>query len=312
MAWTPPPIVADFVEPLGHHMLQTATDELMGGQGHGLPTRVLRVLVAEAHLPLSDGEEAVVGQRAPVDLPAQVVQDVLRALHGRLTVDDPPLGPDRLGKGQVGSFLRPQSEKQPAKELREGRDGHQGGRAGGPPLGSVGGDPTGRHQAVHMWMINEGPGPGVEDTEDANEPPDIMGVGGECDERLGRGAEQEVVQVLVMTPAELPQLLGHGEAHMNVGDGQEFLPPLCPPHLGVMTVALGATPVAAGVVGIVLLTAVIPRQQVAAHGLGPAVDNIVHRAAMAGQEVLAKPLLRGGTRAPEDVRHLWHARGPER
>jgi hypothetical protein len=28
---TPQPIVADFVEPLGQHMLQKATDELMGG-----------------------------------------------------------------------------------------------------------------------------------------------------------------------------------------------------------------------------------------------------------------------------------------
>ena len=66
---TPQPIVADFVEPLGQHMLQKATDELMGGQGHGLPTLVLGVLVAEAHLPISDGEEAVVGQRDPVDSP---------------------------------------------------------------------------------------------------------------------------------------------------------------------------------------------------------------------------------------------------
>jgi len=51
-------------------MRQTATDELMGGQGHGLPTLVLGVLVAAAHLPISDGEEAVVGQRDPVDIPA--------------------------------------------------------------------------------------------------------------------------------------------------------------------------------------------------------------------------------------------------
>jgi hypothetical protein len=67
---TPQPIGADFVEPLGPHMRQKATDALMGGQGHGLPTLVLGVLVAEAHLPISDGEEAVVGQRDPVDLPA--------------------------------------------------------------------------------------------------------------------------------------------------------------------------------------------------------------------------------------------------
>ena len=215
---TPQPIVADFVEPLGQHMLQKATDELMGGQGHGLPTLVLGVLVAEAHLPISDGEEAVVGQRDPVDIPAQVLQDLLRALHGRFTVDDPPFGPDRLGQGQVGAFLTHQIEKQPAKELREGMDGHQVGRAGGPPLGPVGGDPTGWHQTVHMWMIDEGPGPGVENAENADEPPDIMWVCGELDERLGRGAEQNVVQVFLVAADKLPQFLGQGQDDMKVGD----------------------------------------------------------------------------------------------
>jgi hypothetical protein len=215
---TPQPIVADFVEPLGQHMLQKATDELMGGQGHGLPTLVLGVLVAEAHLPISDGEEAVVGQRDAVDIPAQVLQDLLRALRGRFTVDDPPFGPDHLGKGQVGAFLTHQIEKQPAKALREGMDGHQVGRAGGPPLGPVGGDPAGWHQTVHMWLIDACPGPGVEDAENANEPPDIMWVCSERDERVGRGSEQNVVQVVLVAADQLPQLLGQGQDNMNVGD----------------------------------------------------------------------------------------------
>jgi hypothetical protein len=183
-------------------------------------------------------------------------------------------------------------------------DRDQVGRAGGPPLGPVGGDPTGWHQTVHMWMIDEGASPGVEDAEHADEPPDIMGVCGKGDERMGRGAEQHVVQVFLVAADEFPQFLGQGQNDMKVGDWEEFLPPLCQPHLGVMLVALGATAVAAGMVGIVLLTAVITRQQLSAQGLGPAVDNIIHGAAMAGQEVRAKPLLRGGTLVPEDVRHL--------
>jgi len=163
-----------------------------------------------------------------------------------------------------------------------------------------------------MWLIDEGPGPGVEDAEDSNEPPDIMWVCRERDERLGRGAEQHIVQVWLVAADQLPQFLGQGQDDMTGGDWQECLPPLCQPHLGVMTVALGATPVAAGVVGIVLLTAVITRPQVSAQGLCAAVDQISHRAAMAGQEIRAKPLLIGGTIAPEDVRHLWHAHAPER
>ena len=61
-----------------------------------------------------------------------------------------------------------------------------------------------------------------------------------------------------------------------------------------------------------LLPAVSTRQQVATQDLGPAVHNIIHRTAMTGPESRAKPLLRGGTIGPEDVRHLWHARTPTR
>jgi hypothetical protein len=140
---TPQPIVTDVVEPLGHYMLPKATDELIGGQGHGLPTLVLGVLVAEADRPISDGEETVVGPCDAVDIPAQVVQDWLPALRGRSTVDDPPFGPDHCGKGQVGTFPTDQIAPQPAQERREGMDGHHGGRAGRHAVRSAETPPTG-------------------------------------------------------------------------------------------------------------------------------------------------------------------------
>jgi hypothetical protein len=75
-----------------------------------------------------------------------------------------------------------------------------------------------------MWMIDEGPSPGVEDAENADEPPDIMGVPGERDERLGRGAEQHVVQVFLVAADQLPQFLGQGEDDRKGGDWQAFQP----------------------------------------------------------------------------------------
>lgn len=48
MDGTPQPIVPDLVEALGQHMLQKASDELVGGQRHGLPALVLGILIAEA------------------------------------------------------------------------------------------------------------------------------------------------------------------------------------------------------------------------------------------------------------------------
>ena len=90
----PQAIVADCVAPLGQDLLEKAADELVGGQGHGPPAPVLGVLRAAAHLALLDREEAVVGQCEAVDIPAQVVQDLLRALHRRFAIDDPALSPD--------------------------------------------------------------------------------------------------------------------------------------------------------------------------------------------------------------------------
>jgi hypothetical protein len=74
---TPQPIGADGVEPLGQHMREKATHALLGRQGHGRPTLVVGVVVAAGDGVLCDGEEAVVGQRAPVDIPAQVLQELL-------------------------------------------------------------------------------------------------------------------------------------------------------------------------------------------------------------------------------------------
>ena len=58
----------------------------------------------------------------------------------------------------------------------------------------------------------------MEDAEHADEPPDIMGVCGERDERLGRGAEQNVVQVFLVAADQLPQFLGQGEDNMKIGN----------------------------------------------------------------------------------------------
>jgi hypothetical protein len=69
-------------------------------------------------------------------VPAQVGQDLLRALDGGFAVDHPPLGPDCLGAGQVRPFLTHQVQKEPAQERREDLDGHQRGGASWSPLGS--------------------------------------------------------------------------------------------------------------------------------------------------------------------------------
>ena len=70
MDGTPQPIVPDFVEPLGQHMLQKAAHARQHWQGHGLPALVLRILIAEADVTILDREQPAIGQRDPVNIPA--------------------------------------------------------------------------------------------------------------------------------------------------------------------------------------------------------------------------------------------------
>jgi hypothetical protein len=312
MAGTPQPIVADCGEPLGQHRRQKAPEALVGGPRHRVPTRVLGVLVAKAHLAMIDGEETGVGQRAAVAIAAQVVQDFLRALPRRFAVDHPPLAPDHLGHEQGRAVLAHQIATPATKPLREGMDGDAGGRARWPPVGAVGGDPASRHQAVHRRMVGQGAGPGGADPQDAQQAAHSMRVHGACAERLGRGAPPPVVQVLWVAADEVVERVGPGQDHRQVGPWQPCLPPRCQPHLGVMLGARGTTPVAAGGVGIVRLTAVSTRQPMAPHGLGPAGAKSLQRTAMTGQAIRAQPLLLGGTIRPEDVCPRWHARAPKR
>jgi hypothetical protein len=218
MAGTPQPLVPDLVDALGQYVRQQAAATRLGRERHRGPTRGLSVRSAKADRAILDGEQPVVGQRAPMDRPAQVGQDRLWTVDGGGAVDAPARGPDGLGSGQVRPFLTSQGPKPPPQELRPGLDGHAVGRAGRPPRGPVGGDPTGRDEAVHGRLLDQGAGPGLQPTQDAAPTAAIMRGRGQRDERLGRRAAQAGVAVLLMTPDARTELMGHGDDHVNVGD----------------------------------------------------------------------------------------------
>jgi hypothetical protein len=55
-------------------------------------------------------------------------------------------------------------------------------------------------------MVGEGAGPGVQHTQDSDQTSYIMRIPGELDERLRRGAEQDVIEVFLVAEDERPQL----------------------------------------------------------------------------------------------------------
>jgi hypothetical protein len=140
MARTPEPVVPDLVEALGQHVLQKTADELQRRQQHRLPAMVLGILRAEADVAVLDRGDRAIGQRDPMDIPAQVAEDLVGPLHGRFTVYDPFPRPHRLGDGQIGTLLTHESPEETSEELRERLNQHEVGLTSLPPPGLAGFD----------------------------------------------------------------------------------------------------------------------------------------------------------------------------
>lgn len=82
-------VVAHADEVLRDHVEQEATREVGSRKGLSLPAPGLpAVLIAEGDLPIMVSEQALVGESDAVGVAAEVAQDLLRAGHGRLGVDD--------------------------------------------------------------------------------------------------------------------------------------------------------------------------------------------------------------------------------
>ena len=113
----PEAIIADLHQAAGQHMLEEATDELQGVQGHGALTVAVGFAVAAGDLIVFDLDDAAVGNGHLKDLGGQVLDGALAGPDG-LTVDVPLHGPDlggdlpeQAGLGQEITELGPVLER---------------------------------------------------------------------------------------------------------------------------------------------------------------------------------------------------------
>ena len=144
-------------------------------QGHGLPAMVLGHLITEANLAVLEREQPAIGQRDPVDIPAQVAEPLFAPLQGRFAVDDPRLVHTDSGMASSGRSRRTRVQEETSEELGERPDRHRVGLAGRPPLGPISGDPAGWHQAMDVRLGDQRPGPGVQDAQAPDQPPTSCG-----------------------------------------------------------------------------------------------------------------------------------------
>lgn len=87
-----PAKVANAWEALRQYVLGKAAQKLLTGKSQGTSLVAMSVVLpAEGHPGRADREKAMVGDRDPMGIASEVMQDVLGSTKGRLGVDDPVL-----------------------------------------------------------------------------------------------------------------------------------------------------------------------------------------------------------------------------
>ena len=71
-------------------MKKEPSDELVSLERHGLLTVVVCIISpSKGNMAVLDGEDAVIADRNPVSISAEVLKDPLGAIEGRFAIDDP-------------------------------------------------------------------------------------------------------------------------------------------------------------------------------------------------------------------------------
>src|SRR5664279_5479133 len=100
-----------------------------------------------------------------------------------------------------------------------------------------------------MWVMLEILSPGVEHTQETDLSAKVLRIGGNLQQGCGAGAEQEVVDDLLILQGQPRQLVWNGEDDVKVVDRQQFLAAPGEPLVARVGLALWAVPGAAGVEG---------------------------------------------------------------
>ena len=175
--------------------------------------------------------------------------------------------------------------------------------AGDPPRG-VGREPAAGDDAMDVGVVLEVLPPGVEDGQEADLGPEVLGVGGDLLQGLGGGPEQQAVDHARVLQGDRAERRGQGEDEVEVLDGQEFRLAGLHPVGGGGGLTLGAVAVAAGVVGDLPVPAPVALLDVPAQRRGPAGGDVVQGAALLGREPVAVAIEEGVAVSPEDVGHF--------
>ena len=111
----------------------------------------------------------------------------------------------------------------------------------------IGGEAAGRNHTMQMGMMLEFLTPGMEHAEEADFGAEMAGIARHFEQRFGTGAEQEIVDDLLVLQGQRGEPPRKGEDDMDVGGGQEFAAARSQPTVASGGLTLGTVSIPAGI-----------------------------------------------------------------
>ena len=153
-------------------------------------------------------------------------------------------------------------------------------------------------------MVGQGRAPGMQHSGDAQAGAETLGVGGDGEQRLSGGFEQQIVDHCLVVISDVTDRCRQSEHDMVVIDRQQVGLAVFKPAPGGTALALGTMPVAAGVVGDLDLRAVFTAQQVTTERGTAAALNGRHHLQLAEAQMPGTGITPRRSLVAEDVRDL--------
>jgi len=116
-----------------------------------------------------------------------------------------------------------------AKNPAQHFDGKKEASPGSNPVSMVGREPAGRRDTMDMGMMLEPLIPGVQHAEEADLGAQMSGITSHFEQGFGAGAEQQVIDDLLVLQGEWSQFPRQSENDVHVGGGQQLALPRLQP-----------------------------------------------------------------------------------
>ena len=195
-------------------------------------------------------------------------------------------------------------QEQPAEQAREHAHGQEEAGPARHPALAVERDAAARHDHVDVRVMGHRRAPGVQHGGDADAGAEVLGIGGDRDQGLGRGLEQEIVDHRLVLVGDVGDGRRQREHHVIVRHRQQLGLARGEPFLCRGALALRAVPVAARVVGDLGVRALLAARDMAAERRRAAALDRRHHLQLAEAHMAGIGLTPCRSMVAEDIRDL--------